>query len=227
VVYSGSFFLVIPSPVVFCLSTVSQYLSSSIIHCSVLLVSCTGSPLLYSFKVALGVPSRGHLVKQFIFPAVMQTSLPLLRKQMLTWTLAGNGRLFLTFWNVFIEGDSATDRSVWLLCKRVSTIRYLAIDISLCSGIGCHNIPIRRSLIESGDQQSWQICFSGWNIGLTDRRTHTQSWQICFSGWNIGLTDTRTHTRRIMTMTFRLKGKTHHGIGFLVSSVTSALFKPT
>jgi hypothetical protein len=34
------FFLVIPSPAVFCLSAVSQYLSSSDFPCSVLLLSC-------------------------------------------------------------------------------------------------------------------------------------------------------------------------------------------
>jgi hypothetical protein len=88
-------------------------------------------------NVALGIPSRGH---SSIFPAVMQTSFLSLREKMFTYLLAGNGRLFLTLGNVFIEGCSATERSSWFSRKRVSTIRYLAVDISLCSRITCHNM---------------------------------------------------------------------------------------
>jgi hypothetical protein len=95
---SAGFFLAIPSPVVFCLSAVSQYLSSSAIPCSVLVFYRSSfstvltspcrrillQPLSNRLKVALGVPSRGHSVQQFIFPAVTQTSLPMLREEIFT-----------------------------------------------------------------------------------------------------------------------------------------------
>jgi hypothetical protein len=93
---------VIASPVVLCLP---QYLSmsSSVIPCSGLYsfflvqYSTASSPgRRIPLTVALGVPSRGHSVKQFIFLAVTQTSLPLLREQMFTQPLTGNGCLFLT-----------------------------------------------------------------------------------------------------------------------------------
>jgi hypothetical protein len=98
-ILSPAFILVIPSPAVLCLSKVSQYLSPSVIPCSVLYSFCTGprsvlhcfladksplQPFSNPLKVALGVPSRGHSVEQFIFPAVLQTSLPLLREQTFT-----------------------------------------------------------------------------------------------------------------------------------------------
>jgi hypothetical protein len=104
-VLAPGFFLVIPSPAVFCLSAVSQYMPSSVIPCSVLLLSClvdesslvcksSSNPL----KVALCVPSRGHLVEQLIFPAVMQTTLVAARTKVYLavdwqWTLLSRKRL--------------------------------------------------------------------------------------------------------------------------------------
>jgi hypothetical protein len=81
-------FLVIPSPVVFCLSAVSVYFSHSLLCTrSVLsrrriltLFLSSSNPL----NVALRVPSREHLVEQFIFVAVMHTTLSLLREQKFT-----------------------------------------------------------------------------------------------------------------------------------------------
>jgi hypothetical protein len=109
-ILAPEFFLVTPSLVVFCLQ---QYLSICFLQSS-LALSCTAQPwqtntvlVLYStgfspvlyclladesslqafsnpLKLAPGVPSRGHSVEQFIFLAVMQTSLSLLREQRFT-----------------------------------------------------------------------------------------------------------------------------------------------
>jgi hypothetical protein len=106
VLYSGSCILLsIPFSCGVLSSALSQYLSSSVIPCSILFLSCTGSvlvlvpyctglsgpgrrispqPFSNPPTVALGVPSRGHSIEQFIFPAVMQTSFSLLREQRFT-----------------------------------------------------------------------------------------------------------------------------------------------
>jgi hypothetical protein len=96
-ILAPEFFVAIPSPVVFSLSAVSQYMSSTVIPCPVLVLYCLidesfsqlfpsclidKSSLLTGLqsssnllKVALHVQSRGHLVEEFIFLAVMRTIL--------------------------------------------------------------------------------------------------------------------------------------------------------
>jgi hypothetical protein len=73
-ILAPGYFLVIPSPAVFCLSAVSQYLYSfctgprPVLSClltdeCLLVLQSSSNPL----KVPLGVPSRGHSVEQLIF----------------------------------------------------------------------------------------------------------------------------------------------------------------
>jgi hypothetical protein len=125
-------------------SAVSQYLSSSVIPCSVLFLPWSSirtvlppgrrilsQPFSNPLKVALGVPSRGHS---------LELSCKRLSRCCENKCLDDNGCLFLTLGNVFIEGCSATDRSGWLSRKPVWTVRYLGIDISLCSGIAVYTI---------------------------------------------------------------------------------------
>jgi hypothetical protein len=90
---------------------------------------CTRS-VLYSFRtgppsvqycplqVALGIPSRGHSIEVHfscchanVSPVAMRTNVSL--------AIIWQGHLFLMLGNMFIEGCSATDRSIWFSRKHV------------------------------------------------------------------------------------------------------------
>jgi hypothetical protein len=174
------FFLVIISSVVFCLSAVSRYLSSSdialfcicrrILYCArsvlarrriltrlvlsslvdesciVLVLSCLvdeSSLVLQSssnpLKVALRVPYRGHLVEQFIFLAVIHTTLFLLREQMVYLAVDWQWTSILNAWGTCLPRVAQQVTVPASFHINVSTIRYLVIDIAVCSGFAGHN----------------------------------------------------------------------------------------
>jgi hypothetical protein len=103
-------------------------MSSSVIPCSVLFLSCTGprsvlyciladesSLLLQSsskpLKVAFGVPSRGHSVQQFIFSYCHANVFLVAARTKVYLAVDRQWTPIFPLGNVFIEGCSTTDRS--------------------------------------------------------------------------------------------------------------------
>jgi hypothetical protein len=97
-----------------------------------------------TLQVALRVPSRGHSVEQFIFLAVMQPSLVVTRTNVYL-AVDWQWKSILNDWERVYRGLLSS----WSSRKRVSTIRYLATDISLCSGFTCHGALSKRGQLYS------------------------------------------------------------------------------
>jgi hypothetical protein len=75
------------------------------------------------------MPARGHLAKQFYLPCCPANN-----------SLSARAEIYLAVdwrWTFILNAWGMC--SSWLLRKRVSTVSYLATDISLYSGFACHN----------------------------------------------------------------------------------------
>jgi hypothetical protein len=137
--------------------SLTQYLSSSAIPSSVLVLysfytgPCSVQPcplagesyLLQSssnpLKVALGVPSRGHSVKEVIF-SCCHANLFLVTAGKIYLTVGWQWTSILKAWGTCLS-RVAQQMTIPAGCHvNVSSIRYLGTDISLRRGFTCHNV---------------------------------------------------------------------------------------